>query len=858
MALLSRFIGKKTIITLAVLVLLFIGVVTFLVLNLESLIQRNKDVIISKLEQAIGREVSVEGFEVSLWPGVNLQLTQFMVADDPEFREETFVKADQLNIHFKLLPLLKKEIDISHLVLHKPEIHLHQNQVGEWNFFGLIAARVEKEQPPSEPSEPSEPAEEGMALTLTEFRVKDGLLVYSPKEKEKEFQLQQIDMEVNDFSVDRAFPLQVKMAFQSDRPNITWDGRVGPLAHAEQDLGIQGEVELQDIDLQTFLSRFDMQSSLPKDLSIDGPLSSKIQVEGTMEKLTLQSEWQGNQLDVQYGEVFHKQKGVPLQLKADVVSDLEVTEFESYTLDLGKTQFTGNGKFQIVKSEPEYHFSLDSQEASLDELSTMVEALKQKEARGKAKIHVELEKTEDQPRLDSVVELTQAQFKVPNLPNPVSNLNGSFYVTSERFRTEEVDFIIGESSFELEARTRTYTPMSLDVDLSSPKLHLKDVAVLNVEPEEPNVLESFSADGLLTLNSDYRIMGTFTSEKGTFYDVDYSTMDGTYEYEDNVVKIPSLTFEAYKGKVDGVALYNMQKEPPEFEVSTTIERIDVMELVRSKFVSLPESMQGLLDLQLNLTGSGSTWEAIQPSLRGNVNAQISEGVLLDSNLIQNVLTTLSQLPSINQGYVSEAKERYPSLFQSNRTVFDQLDLQASIQEGNVDIEQLVVKAAEWLVEGKGRFRLGEGEGLQSDAFLQFSDGFSNFLNNQIKEFQYLSNQEGNVTIPFSITGALDDLKTRVSENLIQTILQKALVNQGMESVLSEVSQEDSSGTAGKFFNILQTIGGKAEGTTPPKKPEIESATLEEVKKSVPSATKEIESVTKPEEAVKKVIEGLFK
>jgi AsmA protein len=111
---------------LAVIVVLF--VIVFL--NLEGIVNRNKDFFLSQAESALGREVSVEKIGITLRGGIGVRLENVTIADDPTFSSEPFVRAKDLQINAKLLPLLKKQFEIKRVILRDPVIQILRDADG--------------------------------------------------------------------------------------------------------------------------------------------------------------------------------------------------------------------------------------------------------------------------------------------------------------------------------------------------------------------------------------------------------------------------------------------------------------------------------------------------------------------------------------------------------------------------------------------------------------------------------------------------------------------------------------------------------------------------------------------------------
>jgi AsmA protein len=138
---------RKWIIISAVL-FAFCAIVVLALLNLNSLINRNKDYFLSQAEQALGRKVSVGDVGVTLWGGVGLTLSNFTMSDDPSFSSSHFVSAEDLQINVKLLPLLRKDFQVKRLILHKPVIQVIRNKEGRFNFSTVGQKKKEKQKEP--------------------------------------------------------------------------------------------------------------------------------------------------------------------------------------------------------------------------------------------------------------------------------------------------------------------------------------------------------------------------------------------------------------------------------------------------------------------------------------------------------------------------------------------------------------------------------------------------------------------------------------------------------------------------------------------------------------------------------------
>src|SRR5947209_16255481 len=74
---------------------------------------------------------------LSLFPP-SFQVSNAVIGEDKSFNaSRPFATADKLSVSVKLMPLLRKDVDVKSLQLERPHIELIRNARGEWNFATL-------------------------------------------------------------------------------------------------------------------------------------------------------------------------------------------------------------------------------------------------------------------------------------------------------------------------------------------------------------------------------------------------------------------------------------------------------------------------------------------------------------------------------------------------------------------------------------------------------------------------------------------------------------------------------------------------------------------------------------------------
>lgn len=131
--------------------------------------ERVKKLVVPKLENALAREVDLKEIEVSLWKGVTFKDFVILEADG---RDE-FVRVEDFNLSYELLPLLKKQLKISRVVLNKPHIEVVRRADGRFNFESLKPLASPASEKKARDGESSrQPAEAALPLALTIKNIK--------------------------------------------------------------------------------------------------------------------------------------------------------------------------------------------------------------------------------------------------------------------------------------------------------------------------------------------------------------------------------------------------------------------------------------------------------------------------------------------------------------------------------------------------------------------------------------------------------------------------------------------------------------------------------------------------------------
>jgi uncharacterized protein involved in outer membrane biogenesis len=271
-------------------VLALSGALVLTALNINFLVRRNKDYLIGQAEQALGRKITVDEIDVTLWP-VGARLVNFALADDPAFSAGEFLRAKDLRVDLRLLPLLIGRFRLKGMVLESPLITIVRDARGRYNFASHADNKKNDRARADSGKEASSEKQDGTLFLVASLNVSDGTLRYRDLKNGGELTATQINLKVNDFEWDEPFDIQLEAAVMAAEHNLKFKSRVGPIAGNRdyRDVPLNGDIHADALDLgkvNAALPQF--RKALPEALRFDGVYTIKdLKFKGTLNNLSL-------------------------------------------------------------------------------------------------------------------------------------------------------------------------------------------------------------------------------------------------------------------------------------------------------------------------------------------------------------------------------------------------------------------------------------------------------------------------------------------------------------------------------------------------------------------------------------------
>jgi len=284
-------------------VLVFCGVLVLVILNLNFLVRHNKDYLIGRLEQALGRKISAEKIEVTFIP-VGVRMVNFAMAADPAFSADPFLHAKDLQVDFRLLPLLIGRFRLKRLVLASPLIVIVRDTKGQYNFASSAADNKGDRDGPESGKGSSAQKQNSYLFLIALLNVSDGTLRYRDLKDGGELTATQINLKVTDFEWDEPFEIELEAAVMATKQNLKFKSRVGPIAGNRdyRDVFLDGDIRADALDLGKVNSALpQLKKALPKALRFDGVYTiDDLKFKGTLNHLSLKGAVTGTDASVRF------------------------------------------------------------------------------------------------------------------------------------------------------------------------------------------------------------------------------------------------------------------------------------------------------------------------------------------------------------------------------------------------------------------------------------------------------------------------------------------------------------------------------------------------------------------------------
>jgi AsmA protein len=604
-----------------------------------------KPEIVQAVKEHTGRDLAIEGdIGLSIFPTLGLELGSVRLGNAPGFGDQPFAASKNVIVKVAVLPLLRKELQVSKVVLRGLRLDLQRRADGTTNWDDLVQpsappeAPPEKAPPPEEvPSEPEAPPIAAIAIGGVE--ITDARVSWRDEQAGQALVIAPLNLTTGELAPGKDFPLGMDVTVKGEQPAV--DLRLELTGQANLDPDAQ-RYRLKDLLLQLVADGADLPVE-KADLRMRANLDADMQAQRiAFSALDLTLKTTG-------GPVTRSEIG----LTGGVTGDLARQQYTGDAVELAVTaegQDLPGGKAELELSAKQARADLNAQSAALQGLNLV--AYKVVNAAG------ELTATGiiSQPRAKGSLSVEpfspRELFKAMAIEPPVTAddkvlrkaaADLVFDGGTDSVALSDIQLVLDDTSIKggatLSEPAKPKVAFKLAVDAIDADRYLPPPTEGESKPAPVPAGGGTGDDSLPIPVEELRSLeldGQLTVGKLKVSNLRMQDVDLTVTANDGLVQVRPLTLAMYDGRLHATSTIDVRGETPKYHFTPKLEGLQVGPLLKDYMGE--DKLSGTTTASLDLSSAGSTVSAIKSALDGSVALAFKNGSIKGFNL-RNLIET---------------------------------------------------------------------------------------------------------------------------------------------------------------------------------------------------------------------------
>lgn len=592
------------------------------------------------------------GWSLFPWLGLELHDTSVATLQAPT---EPFADVQLLGMSVRVLPLLRKQVQMSDIRVEGLTLSLNRdkNGAGNWENIGKpaqpAASTAPAAQPAPAPNEPAKPADsaphQAMKLDIDSLSVKNARIDYADAQSGKQYSVEGIELTTGAIREGSSIPLKLSAYLGSNQPVI----RV--------------RTELTgNLRFDRALKRYQLEDAKLSGEASGDPLQGKTATFNAQGQLVLDqaaqvAEWNGLKLSINQLRALGELKARELDKEPKFDGGLSIAPFNLREFLEG-----------IGQTLPEM---ADSTTLTKLELATRLSGTRNSLNLGDIKLKL------DESSFSGSLGIADFSKQAIRAQLSGDRLNLDRYLPAKAKKAQEATSAARKS--EVDATVASATQGDSPLPNQPTQQAWSDAPVLPIAR-----LRALDLD--IGLN-----LGQLTLDKLPINDASLKLRG-----QGGLLNLEDLRGELYDGKFNAKASLDVRQDVPLLKAQKHIADVPVERLLESQGQKPP--VKGLLDLDADISTQGNSQKAWIDNLNGTARFVLTQGVLLNANLEQQLCQGIATLNRKSLSGAHGGKDTPFRELQGNLTfrngVASNPDLKVSIPglsvKGNGDLDLRVL------------------------------------------------------------------------------------------------------------------------------------------------------------------------
>lgn len=233
----------------------------------------HKDRIREMVREQTGREITIDGdIEMSYFPWIGVEAGPVTLSNAEGFGPRPFARVERAGVKVKLLPLIRRKVEVDTVILNGADVNLARNASGVSNWQDLV--------PEGEKPTDAEAAGTGIAgLVVSGVQLRNSTVSWSDAQAGTAYTARGIDLETSEIALGEPFDLRMGFDLASETSGL--DARVTVQATSTVGADFQ-RAELEDFEFDLQGAVRDVSGETPLDLGLTADAAVDVQA-GTAE-----------------------------------------------------------------------------------------------------------------------------------------------------------------------------------------------------------------------------------------------------------------------------------------------------------------------------------------------------------------------------------------------------------------------------------------------------------------------------------------------------------------------------------------------------------------------------------------------
>jgi AsmA protein len=701
-----------------------------------------KQEISSQVEKATGRTLTLDGdIKLSVFPWIALELGPLSLSNAAGFKADSFAKVQAAEIRIKLMPLLKKQLEMDTIILDGLALNLEKNKAGKTNWDDLVAKNDTSADTTKKVDASSNDGPALAAISIAGVKLTNASILWSDATTAENYKLQNFNLNTDPLVPGKPTALDMEFDVASTKPqaqahikldtkvmvdlknqqytlrglNLTTQISGKELPFSQSNVTLSGDINADMMKQLVNIDNLTLSAEANNDKqSIDGKLSAQISSNLESQKTTVK----GLVLSAEVLDPSLPNGKAKLNITADISTDMkqQTMILSALVIDAYDLLISGDIKTsKLLSDNPNFVGNIIVKPFNLRQLAN--------------DLNVELPVMAD----DSTLKLVQ--------------LTTEFEGSTKHINAKQLNVTLDQSKLSGSLAINNFAKPAFDFKLNLDQIdadrYLPPVAKTEAPKANAPASTSTPTNAELPLEALRQI-----NAKGTL-DIGKLTISGTHSEKIHVeinatnglINLSPMSANMYEGQYQGNIGLDARGKTLKLSLNESLKGVKVGPLLKD--FTGDDKLSGMANAQAKLTGNGATVSQIKQTLSGSGNFSFTDGAVKGINIAESIRKAKATLKG----------ETLPASDAPLQTDFSNLSGSFTATNGIIANQDLLAMSPLLRINGAGKIDLPK-EGIDYGLKVSIVETSSGQGGKALADLKGL-------TIPVKITGTFSNPKPTV-------------------------------------------------------------------------------------------------